>query len=204
MSGLLFSIALLLDTLSPTNQAAARPVVEHPTFHREYAARRFVGRIEHFEYLLDNMHVCSVWSEQTGLIDYRAVLLPDGRLYAENKEKANGWLELVGCDAGQRLFYMEGTQRGLFTAKGRGVILVKYKQISATEVEYSGKLWVRIDNGVVAGLAKLFFVFVKGAVDRNFELVIRQPVDLTSIAWYWPETLRELHRHLPKIGRAHV
>jgi hypothetical protein len=186
-----------LESLSATNQSLARPVLEHATLQRKYAPCRFVGRKEHFEFLLDHMELCSVLSERTGLLNYRAVARPDGRLYAENKEQASGFMDLVGCEEGRRIFYTEGTQKGLFTVVGRGVVVVDYKQVTPTEMEYSGKLFVQIDNGVVAALAKMFFVFVKGAVDRNFHLVIAQPVDLTQLASGCPTSLVSFIQTLP-------
>ncbi|MEI6083339.1 MAG: hypothetical protein WCS70_03460 [Verrucomicrobiota bacterium] len=183
--------------MSATNQAMVRPVLERPTFHRDYATRRFLGRQEHFEYLLDHMDACSALSEHAGLINYRAVAQPDGRLYAENTEKAAGFLALVGCAPNERVYYMEGTQRGLFTAKGCGVIVVKYSQVTPDEMEFSGRLYVRIENSVVATLARVFFIFAKGAVDRNFNLVMRQPIDLTQLASGFPKELNEVIQQLP-------
>ncbi|MCG3148565.1 MAG: hypothetical protein PCFJNLEI_02009 [Verrucomicrobiae bacterium] len=200
----LCAILVAVESLSPTNQALAKPVLEHPTLRREYAPHKILGRVEHFEFLLDHMDVCSVVSEQTGLIDYRAVAQPDGRLYAENKEQAKGFLSLIGCEPGRRIFYMEGTQRGLFTAKGAGVIVLDYKQITPTEMECRGRLFVRIENSVVATLARMFFVFLKGAVDRNYRLVIAQPLDLTQLASGFPQELREFIATLTAADQALV
>jgi hypothetical protein len=197
LHGLLCAIFLSLDTMSATNRTLVRSVLEHPTMRREYAPHRFPGHKEHFEFLLDHLDVCSVLSEHAGLINYRAIPQPDGRLYAENKEQASGFLALAGCEEGRRIFYTEGTQKGVFTVIGRGVVIVDYRQVTPTELEYSGKLFVRIDNGVVAALARLFFVFVKGAVDRNFHLVIAQPVDLTKMAIGCPRELEAFIQSIP-------
>lgn len=188
---------MTFGALSETNQALVRPVVQHPTLQREYPPRRFLGRKEHLEFLLDHMDACSALSERAGLIDYRAIAQPDGRLYAENKEQAAGFLALVGCAEGRRVFYMEGTQKGLFTAKGCGVIVLDYEQVTPTELELRGRLYVRIENGVVATLAKMFSIFVHGAVDRNYRFVIAQPIDLTQLATAFPKELAAFIRSLP-------
>jgi len=197
LHGLLLAIVVAVEGMTATNQSLVLPVIENPTLRREYAPRRFLGRLDHFEYLLDHMDACSALSEHAGLINYRAVAQPDGRLYAENTEKAAGFLALVGCNANERVYYMEGTQKGMFTAKGCGVIVVRYSQVTPSEIEYTGHLFVRIENSVVATLAKMFFVFVKGAVDRNFDLVMRQPIDLTQLASGFPKEMGELIERLP-------
>lgn len=200
----LLAMLVSLANVPEPDQKLIRPVLEHPTLTREYAPRRLTGQVKHFEFLLDRLDLCSVLSERTGLLNYRAVAGADGRLYAENQEKASGSLALVGCEEGRRIFFAEGTQRGLFTVTGRGVVVVDYRQVSPTEMEYSGQLFVRVDNGVIAALAKLFLVFVKGSVDRNFKLVIAQPVALTELATGCPRPLAQYIRDIPEPDRTLV
>ena len=77
------------------------------------------------------------------------------------------------------------------------MVVVEFTQVSPDEIEYSGQLIVLIDNAVAATLAKLFFVFVKGAMDRNFDLVMRQPIDLAQLASSCPAELAAVIRGLP-------
>jgi hypothetical protein len=186
-----------VELLSVTNRALVQPVLEQPTLQRQYPPRRFVGQQRHFEFFLDHIDSCSALAEWTGLIDYRAKALPDGRLYAENTEEAAGYLEQVYCGENQRVYYVQGTQRGAWTARGRGVVLVEFRQVTPTEVEYSGRLLVHVDNPVVAALSKVFFLFVKNAMDRNFAHVMRQPISATGLASDQPVALREYVAQLP-------
>lgn len=193
-----------VELMSEEDVALVRPVLESPTLQRRYAPRRFTGQQKYFEYFLDHVDVCSVVSELTGLIDYRAQRLADGRLYAENAEDAAGFLKLVHCEANRRVYYVQGTQRGTLTARGRGVAVVEFRQVGAREIEYSGRLFVRIDNPVAAALAKAFYVFVKNAIDRNFAHVMRQPIGVTALVSQEPVRLREYLEQLPAADRALV
>ena len=186
------SVQIPLELLTPANQLLVQPVTTHYTLHRQYAPRRFTGQLADFEFLMDNLGACSILAEQAGMLDYRPILLPDGRLAADNHTDVAGWLLPVFCGANRRIYYVEGAQRGVVTARGRGVVVVDFWQVTPTEIEYSGQLFVRTDNPVAAMLAHVFYIFLRQAVDQNFELVMRQPILFTRMAAKQPAVLHQL------------
>jgi len=185
-------IRVPLELLTPANQELVRPVTAHFTLHRQYPPRRFTGHLADFEFLMDHLEVCSMLAQQAGMLEYRPIMQPDGRLVADNHADVDGWLLPVFCGLNRRIYYVEGAQRGVVTARGRGVVVVDFQQVTPTEIEYSGQLFVRADNPVAAALAHVFYIFLRHAVDQNFELVMRQPILFTRMAAKQPAVLRQL------------
>ena len=109
-----------LELLTPANQALVQPVTSHHTLHRQYPPRRFTGQLADFEFLLDNLEACSMLAQQAGMLEYRPITMPDGRLMADNHADVAGWLLPVFCGLNRRIYYVEGAQRGVVTARGRG------------------------------------------------------------------------------------
>ncbi len=186
-----------LAAMTASNRALARPVVERHTLRRQYRPRLFRGRTEHFEFLLDHIAACSILAESLGLIVYRAVEEEPGRTFADDRIGAQGYIQQVYRSDGQRIFYVEGTQRGVFDVGGRGVAVVRYKQCAPDMIEYTGSMFVKVDNRIVAAFAELLYVFVKGTVDRHFDGRMWQPIRLSGMALDEPATLRRRMAGMP-------
>jgi hypothetical protein len=186
-----------LAALTEADRALVRPIVSRPTLRREYPPRTFRGKREHFEFLLDHIVACSVLSESLGLIEYRVAEVSPGRSYGDDREGARGYLQQVYCAEGVRVYYVEGTQQGGLWARGRGVVVVRFAQATPDTIEYTGRMLVRIDNKIAATLAQLFFVFVKGAVDRHFRGLISQPVSLCGLALQDPSAIAQCIEQMP-------
>jgi hypothetical protein len=194
--GTVASRLIPFDSMTALNRALVRGVTDHYTLRREYPRREFKGRVEVFEYLLDHMDACSALAQTLGLIRYRATRGADGRLYADDREGATGYLLGVYANPGQRIFYVEGMQRGLFEVRGRGVAVVSYRQKTVDTIEYTRSAFVKVDNAVLAALAQLFAVFLRGTVDSHFTHVIRNPVELSERAQVEPEKLLVEIQHM--------
>jgi hypothetical protein len=185
------------DSMTTSNRALVQGVTDHYTLRREYAAQKFKGKVAVFEYLLDHMDACSALAQKLGLITYRATRAADGRLHADDHEGATGYLlNVYGRDnkpavAGKRVIYVEGTQHGVFDVLGRGVAVVDYSQKTPDTIEYARAAFVKVDNVVLAALAQLFSVFLRGTVDSHFTHVIRNPVVLSEKALVEPQKLLE-------------
>jgi hypothetical protein len=186
-----------LGALTDADRALVQPVVERVTLRREYPPRTFRGRREQFEFLMDNIEACSVLSESLGLIRYRVTEVSPARFYGDDREGARGYLQQVYCAEGVRVYYVEGSQRGAFWARGRGVVIVQFSQTGPETMEYSGRMLVRIDNKIAATLAKVFFVFVKHTVDRHFNSVLSQPITLCGLAAQDPTALVQCIEQMP-------
>lgn len=181
--------AIPFDSMTPTNALLVHGVTDHYTLRREYPAEEFKARIIVFEYLVDHMDACSALAQQAGLITYRATSDANGRSHAEDHAGAGGYLLNVYAGAGKRIIYVEGTQHGLFDVHGRGVAVVDYHAKAGEAIEYTRAAFVKVDNVVLAELAEMFSVFLRGTVDSHFTHVLRNPVVLSEKAQVEPQTL---------------
>jgi hypothetical protein len=195
------------DSMTASNRALVQGVTDHYTLRREYATQEFKGKVAVFEYLLDHMDACSALAQKLGLITYRATRAADGRLYADDHEGATGYLVNVHARdskpavAGKRVIYVEGTQHGMFDVLGRGVAVVDYSQKTPGTIEYTRAAFVKVDNVVLAALAQLFSVFLRGTVDSHFTHVIRNPVVLSEKALVEPQKLLEEIARMPAVDQ---
>jgi hypothetical protein len=193
------------DRLTVTDRLLVRGVTDHYTLRREYKPQQFKARKEHLEFLMDHLEACSVLAQSVGLIRYRATREADGRVYADDREGAAGYIAEALSPAvagGKRVYYVEGTQRGLFDVRGRGVAVVDYVQVKSDAIEYTGALFVKVDNAIIAALTQLFAVFLRGTVDHQFEHVMRQPIALSKMALTDPQRLLDQIGQMPNEDKA--
>jgi hypothetical protein len=177
------------DQLTVTNRLLVRSVTDHYTLRREYEPRQFKARKEHLEFLMDHLEACSVLAQPVGLITYRASRDATGRIYADNHEGAAGYILEALSISGKRVYYVEGRQRGFFDVSGRGVAVVDYAQVKPDTIEYTGALFVKVDNLIFAALTQIFAVFLRGTVDHQFDHVMGQPISLSKMALTNPQRL---------------
>jgi hypothetical protein len=185
------------NAITGTNLALVRGVTDHYTLRREYPAEKFKASLAVFEYLLDHMEACSVLAQMTGLTQYRATLDAEGRLRADDRAGAAGYILNVYAGTGKRVLYVEGAEHGLFDVCGRGLAIVDYHAAAGGRIEYTRAVFVKVDNVVLAALAQLFSVFLRGTVDSHFTHVIRNPVILSQQAQADPQKLVAQIGHLP-------
>jgi hypothetical protein len=189
------------ESLSATNQIIVRGVTDHYTLRRQFSAQRFAGRKEQFEFLMNDMEACSALAQKLGLITYRATRETDGRVRANDNDGADGFLTNVLTNNTKFIYYVEGSQRGMFHVLGRGVAVVDYHAVEPNLIEYTGALFVKVDNRVLAALAQMFSVFVRGTVDKQFHQVMRQPIKLSEAAIADSQRLLEEIKAMPEADR---
>jgi hypothetical protein len=189
------------DLLSPTNRTIVRSVTDHYTLRREYDAREFRAHKQHVDYLMDHLDACSVLAETVGLIQYRTTQDTQGRFFADNHQGAHGYIVETYSGDGKRIYFVEGTEQGIFKVEGRGVAVVDYAQTSTNTIRYTGAMFVKVDNVVIAALAQLFVVFVRGTVDHHFDHVLHHPFTLSEMALSDPQFLLDKIRESPETDR---
>jgi hypothetical protein len=189
------------DSISTTNRALVRSVTDHYTLRREYDAREFKARKQNLDYLMDHLDACSVLSETVGLIQYRATGDAQGRFFADNHEGARGYIVEAYSGDGKRIYFVQGTEQGVFKIEGRGVAVIDYAQTSTNTIRYTGAMFVKVDNVVIAVLAQLFGVFVRGTVDHHFDHVLHHPIKLSEMALSDPQFLLDKIRQTPETDR---
>lgn len=183
--------------MTGTNLALVRGVTDHYTLRREYPSERFRASLVVFEYLFDHMDECAMLAQMAGLSQYPATLDADGRLRADDHAGAAGYLLNVYSGDGKRVLYVEGAEHGMFDVSGRGVAIVNYHATAPGGLEYTRAVFVKVDNVVLAALAQLFSMFLRGTVDSHFAHVIRNPVVLSERAEADPQKLLAQIERLP-------
>jgi len=189
------------DSLTVTNRALVHEVTDRVTLHCDYTAEVFRARIPVFEYLFDHMESCSALAQKVGLITYRATRDAEGRLSADDHEGAAGYMLNMYAADGKRVIYVAGTQHGLFDATGRGVAVLDYHAKTGDEIEYTRAAFVKVDNVVLATMAQMFSVFLRGTVDKHFAKVVHNPVTLSEKAQSDPQKLLEQISQMPDADR---
>lgn len=194
--------ALPLAELAAAERALVSGVTESVTLQRAYKPTEFAGRMAHFDFLMRDMVACSALARQLGLIEYQAVADEAGRVWADNREGSRGFMQRLYARDGRYVYYVAGSDRGIFEAHGRGVALIEARERAADRLEYQAHLWVRVDNKVLAVLAKVFQIFLGGSVDKNFAHVMRHPVAITELTATQPDRVRAAIERLAAEQRA--
>lgn len=195
------SMLIPFQAINGTNLTLVRGVTDHYTLRQVYPPEEFAASVTVFEYLFDHMDACSVLAQMAGLTQYTATLDADGRLLADDHEGAAGYIRKVYAAAGKRVLYVEGTEHGGFDVRGRGVAVVDYHVKDGDRIEYTRAVFVKVDNVVLAALAQLFSIFLRGTVDSHFSHVIRNPVVLSQQARTDPQKLLAEIDRLPAADR---
>lgn len=190
------------DSLSATNRALVRGVTDHYTLRRQYRAREFKARKQHVDYLMDHFDACSVLAEAMGVLRYRATRDDQGRFFADDHKGARGCIIEVYSGDGKRVYFVQGTEQGLFTIEGRGVAVIDYAQADTNTIRYTGAIFVKVDNVVIAALAQLFGGFLRGTIDHHYDHVLQHPIVLSEMALSDPHSLLNKIGQMPEPDRA--
>ena len=140
-------------------------------------------------------------AQKAGLIVYRVDTRPDGRVHANDHAGGDGTMLRVFTNETKCIYDVEGSQNGVFHVHGHGVAVVDYKQSDPRTIEYTGALFVKVENAVAAVLAKLFSIFVRKTVDRQFDNVLNQPIVLSGLASTAPQKLLGHINDMPEADR---
>ena len=190
------------DAMTPSNRLLVCGVTAHYTLRREYPVQRFAARRQQLEFLMDHLDACSALAQSFALITYRATQDGQGRVYADDHEGATGYILQALRRGNRRVYYVEGSERGMFDVSGRGVAVVDFTEPEPGIIEYTGVMFVKVDNVVLAALTQLFSVFLRGTVDRHYKHVMEHPIVLSKLAFENPQGMLAHIEAMPKEDRA--
>lgn len=194
----------LLDL--PIDDPTVRHVVENATIARALTPTRFPGRRDHEEYLLDRLPLSAALGRRLhpDLEPYHITEKGPGLFELEEGDRIRAPTRLVAKAPGQRVYLIEGEFRSLANLirfHGSMVIALRYYE----DVEADGPtlvnephLYVRINNILLRGLAKLFSPIIHGIIaERVARLsaaaeavstrIVRDPAGLYREMKGWPE-----------------
>lgn len=190
------------DAMTASNRLLVCGVTDHYTLRREYSVQRFAARKEQLEFLMDHLDACSTLAQSFALITYRATQGNQGRVYADDHEGAAGYI-LQALKAGnKRVYYVEGYEHGIFNVNGRGVAVVDFAEPKPNTIDYTGTMFVKVDNVVLAALTQLFSIFLRGIVDHHYKHVMEHPIVLSKMAFENPQRMLTHIEAMPKEDHA--
>ena len=153
--------AVLPAGLPDQERARLQQVTEHASVTAQSNGDAFLVRADVFEYLLDHPDFATHVIRALQIGRYRIWREPDG-LWLDDDAGALVQFQTAYAAHGSRVFYLRGRYQPsvLPTIRGRVVVLLEYR----TEPMSAGKSlitpamtsFVRIDNGLVEALARLF------------------------------------------------
>ena len=185
---------------------AVRHVVDHHTISRAMPATRFPGRRDHEEYLLDRLPLSAALGRRLhpALEPYEIAEKGPGLFEVEEAGRLRGPTRLVAGAPGRRVYLVEGEFRSLgelLRFAGSMVIALRYHEDAGPDgpmLVNEPHLYVRIDNLLLRGLAKLLSPVIHGIVERRVARlaaaaeavstrIARDPAGLYREMKAWPE-----------------
>jgi hypothetical protein len=190
------------DAMTETNRLLVQGVTDHYTLRREYTTSNFLGHRQQLDFLVDHIDACSVLAQSVGLIRYRATRDSQDRIVADDHAGAAGYILETLRHGDKRVYYVAGSEHGLFDVSGRGVVVVDFSQPKPDTINYTGAMFIKVDNVVLAALTQLFSLFLRGTVDDHYQHVLGNPIVLSQMAYRDPQSLLARIDAMPPADRA--
>jgi len=153
--------AVLPADLPDQERARLQQVTEHASVTAQSNGEAFLVRADVFEYLLDHPDFATHIIRALEIGRYRIWREPDG-LWLDDDAGALVQFHTAYAGHGSRVFYLRGRYQPsvLPTIRGRVVVLLEYRTVPASGgkslITPAMTSFVRIDNGLVEALARLF------------------------------------------------
>ena len=153
--------AALPSDLPQQERARLQQVTEHASVTAQSNGDAFVVRADVFEYLLDHPDFATHIIRALEIGRYRIWREPDG-LWLDDDAGALVQFHTAYAAHGSRVFYLRGRYQPsvLPTIRGRVVVVLEYRAEPASGGKHlitpAMTSFVRIDNGLVEALARLF------------------------------------------------
>ena len=166
------------DKLDPAALALVRQVVPGYTFYRKLRTPygEFCARRDVFEYLGDHLDLTSILGQPLDVVKFRCERLPDGGFWADNRAGACGFLWPLYAAPGERVFFVQGSDRSSKAVEGCSLVLVRYHEPEPGLFRCEVHAFVIVKSAMKRFLAGLFLPLVTGTVDRRFGEVLSIPV----------------------------
>lgn len=185
---------------------AARRVFERTTGSRAVEPTRFPGRREHQDFFLDRLPLAAVLGRRLdpGVEHYRIAEKGPGVWAIEEGEALRGQTRLLARAPGRRVYIAEGEFRSLahlLRFQGAMVITLRYREEQEGAESFlvnEPHVYVRIENLLLHGLAKLLSPIIHGIIERRVARlaaaagavstrIVRDPAGLYREMQDWPE-----------------
>jgi hypothetical protein len=187
------------DKLDAAALARVRQVVPGYTFYLKLRTpySEFCARRDVFEYLGDHLDLTSILGQQLHASKIRSERLPDGSFWADNHAGARGFLWPLYAAPGERLFFVQGSDRSGDAVEGKSVVFVRYQEPSPGLIRCEVHAFVKLTTFFRQFLAGLFLPLVTGTVNQRFGEVLSVPVLVAEEATLDPDKVLAVMDSLP-------
>jgi len=193
-----FEKLIPLKSLTETNRALVKGVTDHYTLRRDYAAQQLTVTKAQLEWMIDNMHATWRLAREFGLQVRCTRTDEQGRMWNDDGDGAKGFIITVYKAPGKRIYYMQGSQKKLWTIHGRGVVVVDYREDKPGTMTVTGAQYVRVDNAILAAITQFCGPLLCNMVDKTYHEFIQPLSKLGATAAADPGKLRDAVGRLPK------
>ncbi len=158
-------------------------VVRAPTLYREVEGVKFRSRKEVYEYLLDHPDFAATVARALNLTEYQITKEQNffhgtqPSYWASDARGATGHFRAIHADEKKRVFFLVGTyhKNWLPTISAKAVVFLLFEHKpdgEATYAENNLHVYVKIDNRLIAILAKLLQPVIGGAMEGKMKDVL--------------------------------
>ena len=192
------------DNLDAAALARVRQVVPGYTFYHKLRTPygEFCARRDVFEYLGDHLDLTSILGQQLHVAKIRSERLPDGSFYADNHQGAKGIIWPLYAAPGERLFFVQGSDRSGDAVEGKSVVFVHYQEPAPGLIRCEVHAFVKLTTFFRQFLAGLFLPLVTGTVNQRFGEVLSVPVLVAEEATLDPDKVLAEIDSLPPEDKA--
>lgn len=190
---------LPLDKLDAAALARVRQVVPSYTFYHKLRTPygEFHARRDVFVYLGDHLDLTSILGQRLQVVKFRSERMPDGSFWADNHEGARGFLWPLYAAPGERLFFVQGSDRSGDAVEGSSVVYVRYQEPEPGLIRCEVHAFVKLKTFFRKFLAGLFLPLVTGTVNKRFGEVLAIPVLVSEEATRDPGKILALLDSMP-------
>ncbi len=169
-----------------------------PTLSRRTGAVKFLSKKEVYEYLLDHPDVAAVAARALKAGEYQIKKAEGGSYWATDGKGVNGHFRVIYKSKNERIFFLDGAYYPgwLPSVPAKAIVALGFERKNNETEEYvenNVDATLKIDNSLVAFLAKLLYGIMGNLMEKRMNQVLVLAAKVSEKAYQDPEgLLREL------------
>ena len=169
-----------------------------PTLSRRTGAVKFLSKKEVYEYLLDHPDLAAAAARALKVGEYQITKIGDGSYWATDGSGVTGHFRVVYTNKNERIFFLDGVYHPgwLPSVPAKAIVALGFEHKNNEREEYvenNVDATLKIDNSLVAFLAKLLYGIMGNLMEKRMNQVLALAAKVSEKAYQDPDGfLREL------------
>jgi len=169
-----------------------------PTLSRRTGAVKFLSKKEVYEYLLDHPDLAAAAARALKVGEYQITKIGDGSYWATDGSGVTGHFRVVYTNKNERIFFLDGVYHPgwLPSVPAKAIVALGFEHKNNETEEYvenNVDATLKIDNSLVAFLAKLLYGIMGNLMEKRMNQVLALAAKVSEKAYQDPDGfLREL------------